>query len=64
MGSGSRSFAVMHHMFVQSEQCGYEYCWIWCIVTKVGWPDGGECGVVDNNVPISVYDGCELFARV
>ena len=25
MGSGSRSFAVRHHMFVQSEQG-----WIWC----------------------------------
>ena len=31
---------------------------------RFGWPDGGECGVVGNNVPISVYDGCELFAYV
>ena len=35
MGSGSRSFAVRHHMFVQSEQGCYEYCWIWCRLTKV-----------------------------
>ena len=35
MGSGSRSFALRHHMFVQSEQGGYEYCWIWCRLTKV-----------------------------
>ena len=35
MGSGSRSFAVRHHMFVQSEQGGYEYCWIWCRLIKV-----------------------------
>ena len=31
---------------------------------RFGWPDGGECGVVGNNVPISVYDGCELFVHV
>ena len=31
---------------------------------KFGWPHGGECAVVGNNVPISVYDGCELFAHV
>ena len=31
---------------------------------RFGWPDGGECGVVRNNVPITVYDGCELFAHV
>ena len=23
-------------MFVQSEQGGYEYCWIWCRLIKVG----------------------------
>ena len=31
---------------------------------RFGWPYGGECGVVGNNLPISVYDGCELFAYV
>ena len=35
MGSGSRSFAVRHHMFVQSEQGDYEYYWIWCRLTKI-----------------------------
>ena len=29
-----------------------------------GWPNGGECGMIVNYVPISVYDGCELFANV
>ena len=28
-GSGTRNPAVRSHMFVQSEQGGYEYCWIW-----------------------------------
>ena len=59
--SGSRSLAVRNHMFVQSEQGGYEYCWIWY---KLGWPNGIECGVLGNIVPISVYDCCELFANV
>ena len=31
---------------------------------KFGWPNGRECGVVGNSVPISVYDGCELFDHV
>ena len=31
---------------------------------RFGWRDGGECGVVGNNVLISVYDVCELFAYV
>ena len=26
--SSFRCLAVRHHMFVQSEQDGYEYCWI------------------------------------
>ena len=29
---------------------------------RFGWSDGGECGVVGNNVTISLYD--ELFAHV
>ena len=35
VGSGSRSLAVSNHMFVQSEQGGYEYCWIWFRLIKV-----------------------------
>ena len=31
---------------------------------RFGWPYCGECGVVGNNFPIFVYDGCELFAYV
>ena len=31
---------------------------------RVEWPDGGECGVVGNNKPISVYNGCELLNHV
>ena len=33
-GSSFRCLAVRHHMFVQSEQGGYEYCWIWCRLIK------------------------------
>ena len=50
-------------MFVQSEQRGYEYCWIRCRLIRVGWPHGGECGIIGNIVPVSVYDGCKLFAN-
>ena len=25
-----------------------------------GLPNGGECGVFGNNLPVSVCDGCEL----
>ena len=38
---------------------GFGIVWL-----RSGWPNGGECGVVGNNVPISVYDGWELFAHV
>ena len=32
---GARSLAVRSHMFVQSEQGRYEYCWIWYRLIKV-----------------------------
>ena len=35
VGSGARSLAVRSHIFVQSEQGGYEYCWIWYRLIKV-----------------------------
>ena len=60
----SRSLALRSHMFVQSEQGGYEYCWIWYRLVKLWMAKCGECGVVGNNVSISVYDGCEMFAHV
>ena len=54
---------VRNHMFVQSEQGGYEYCWIRYRLIRVGWPHGGECGIIGNIVSVSVYDGCKLFAN-
>ena len=35
VGSGARTPAVRSHMFEQSEQGGYEYCWIWYRLTRV-----------------------------
>ena len=29
-----------------------------------GCPNGGECGVVGNILPISVYDCCRLFPNI
>ena len=29
VGIGARNPAMRSHMFVQSEQGGYQYCWIW-----------------------------------
>ena len=29
VGIGARNPAMRGHMFVQSEQGGYQYCWIW-----------------------------------
>ena len=36
---------------------GFGVAWL-----RFRWPDCGECGVVSNNVLISVYNSCELFA--
>ena len=35
VGSGAMNLAVRSHMFAQSEQVGYEYCWIWYRLIKV-----------------------------
>ena len=35
VGSGARYPVVRSHMFVQSEQGGYEYCWIWYRLIRV-----------------------------
>ena len=35
MGSSARNPAGKSHIFVQSEQGGYEYCWIWYRLIRV-----------------------------
>ena len=35
VGSGAMNLAVRSHMFAQSEQGVYEYCWIWYRLIKV-----------------------------
>ena len=64
MGSGSRNLAVMHHMFGQSKQDGYEYFWIWCKLIKVWMAKWWRVWCLWQQCANLCYDGCELFAHV